>query len=88
MHVLSRYGSAGTHASVATRYGAASVHCVPQLSGTRTENQPEGPLQNLRRTQDHAAEEDSGGSRRQRCDLLSLYLWDERKKKQTVELVS
>lgn len=74
MHVLPWYWSAGPHASVTSRYGSASVHGVPQLSGRRTENQPEGPLQNMRRTQDHAAEEDPGGSHRQRFGLDLSFL--------------
>lgn len=61
MHVLPRHRHASPHAPAGTRHGAASVHSVPQLSGARTENQPQGPLQSMRRAKDPAPEEDFGG---------------------------
>lgn len=61
MHVLPRHRHAGSRAPISTRYGSASVHSVPQLSGPRTENQPEGPLQSMWRSEDPATEEDLGG---------------------------
>lgn len=66
MHVLPWNGNAGPGSPAAARYGSASVHCVLQLPGTRTENQPQGPLQSMWRPEDSAAKEDLGGPHRQR----------------------
>lgn len=61
MHDLPRHRHASPHAPNNTRYGPASVHGVSELSGPRTENQPQGPLQSMWGSKDHAAEEDFGG---------------------------
>lgn len=66
MHDLPWHRHAGPCAPASTRYGPAGVHHVPQLSGPRAENQPQGSLQTVRRPQDRATEEDPGGSHRQR----------------------
>lgn len=57
---LSWLRHAGPHAPDNTRCGPAGVHGVSKLSGTRTEDQPQGPLQSMCWSKDHAAEEDSG----------------------------
>lgn len=61
MHDLPWHRHASPHASTNTRYGPASVHSMPQLSGPRTENQPQGPLQSMWGSKDPAPEEDLGG---------------------------
>lgn len=66
MYVLPWHGHAGPCAPATTRYGPASVHSLPQLSGPRTENQPQGPLQSMWRPEDPATEEDLRGPHRQR----------------------
>ena len=74
VHDLPWHRHAGPHAPAGTRYGAASVHGVPQLSGPRTENQPQGSLQRMWGQKDPAAEEDFGGPHWQRWEWLeSLY---------------
>lgn len=62
VHVLPWHRDAGPHAPVITRYGPTGVHSVCQLPRPRTENQPEGSLQIMRRQKDHATEEDLGGA--------------------------
>lgn len=74
VHDLPWHRHASPHAPNHTRYGSASVYDVSELSGPRTENQPQRPLQSMCRSQDHAAEEDFGGPHRQRWewrDILS-----------------
>lgn len=65
---LSWLRHAGPHAPDNTRCGPAGVHGVSKLSGTRTEDQPQGPLQSMCWSKDHAAEEDSGCPHWQRWD--------------------
>lgn len=72
VHDLPWHGHAGPHASNHTGYGSASVYGVSELSGPRTENQPQGPLQSMRWSQDHAAEEDFGGPHRQRWERRDM----------------
>ncbi len=61
MHDLPWHRYAGPHAPTHTRHGPASLHSVQQLSGPRTENQPQGPLQSMWGSKDPASEEDFGG---------------------------
>lgn len=68
VHELPWHRHAGPRAPASTRYGSAGVHSVPQLWGPRTENQPQGSLQTMRRAQDCAAEEDPGGPHWQRWE--------------------
>lgn len=61
MYDLPGHRHASPDAPNTARFGSTSVHCVSELSGPRTENQPQGPLQIMRGSKDPAAEEGFGG---------------------------